>query len=139
MALPSISAQDQRRIERLISNWKGKLTWKLLAKAIELELEIKTTRQTLCTYRGIYTAYSNRKSDLRGVTPEVVASITRSDINAQERIARLEKEVRDLEEKNAQQLRMIDRIFANATAIPNLDLRDLVKERPEELNVRPKV
>ena len=68
-----------------------------------------------------------------------MASITRSDINAQERIARLEKEVRDLEEKNAQQLRMIDRIFANATAIPNLDLRDLVKERPEELNVRPKV
>ncbi|WP_372747175.1 hypothetical protein [Litorivivens sp.] len=139
MALPSISAQDQRRIEQLISKWKGKLTWKLLTKAIELELDIKTTRQTLCTYTGIYTAYTNRKGDLRGVTPEVVATITRSDVNAQERIARLEKEVRELEEKNAQQLRMIDRIFANATAIPNLDLRDLVKERPEELNVRSKV
>lgn len=137
MASPSISAQDQRRIEQLIVKWKGKLTWKLLTKAIELELDIKTTRQTLCTYTGIYTAYTNRKSQLRGVTPEVVASITRSDVSARERIARLERTVRDLEETRDEQLRMIDRIFANATSIPNLDLRDLVKERPEELRKEP--
>lgn len=138
MGSPSITAQDQRRIERLIANWKGKLSWKLLTKAIQLQLGIKTTRQTLCTYTGIYTKYKKRKADLRGVTQEVVSSITRSDITAQERIARLEKDVRDLEEKNAQQLRMIDRMLANASSIPNLDLRELVKERPEELKRGPK-
>ena len=138
MAAPSISAQNQRRIERLIANWKGKLTWDLLTKAIDLQLSIKTTRQTLPTYSGIYTEYLKRKADLRGVTPKFVSSITRSDITAHERIMRLEKEVSALEEKNAQQLRMIDRIFANASSIPNLDLRELVKVRPEELKRGPK-
>ena len=138
MSSPSITAQDQRRVEQLIASWKGKLSWKLLTKAVELQLGIKTTRQTLCTYTGIYTKYKKRKSDLRGVTPEVVSSITRSDVAAQERIARLERDVRDLEEKNAQQLRMIDRILANASSIPNLDLRVLVKERPEELKRGPR-
>lgn len=138
MGSPSITSQDQRRIEQLITNWKGTLSWKLLTKAVELQLGIKITRQTLCTYTGIYTKYKKRKSDLRGVTPEVVSSITRSDVTAQERIARLERDVRDLEEKNAQQLRMIDRMLANASSIPNLDLRVLVKERPEELKRGPR-
>lgn len=138
MGSPSITTQDQRRIERLIANWKGMLSWKLLTKAVELQLGIKTTRQTLCTYTGIYTKYKKRKSDLRGVTPEVVSSIIRSDVTAQERIARLERDVRDLEEKNAQQLRMIDRMLTNASSIPNLDLRVLVKERPEELKRGPR-
>ena len=137
MGTPSITAQDQRRIERLISNWKGKLSWKLLTKAVELQLGIKTTRQTLCTYTGIYTKYKKRKADLRGVTPEVVSSITRSDVAAHDRIARLESAVNDLAEKNAQQLRMIDRMLANASSLPNHDLRDLVKARPDELQRGP--
>ena len=138
MGSPSITTQDQRCIERLIANWKGKLSWKLLTKAVELQLGIKTTRQTLCTYTGIYTKYKKRKADLRGVTPEVVSRITRSDVAAQERIARLERDVRDLEEKNAEQLRLIDRMFANALSIPNLDLRELIKKRPEELKRGPR-
>lgn len=133
MAAPSITAHDQRRIEKLVSNWKGKLSWQLLVQSIELNLGIKTTRQTLYTYAGIYAKYQQRKADLRGITPDLVSSIILSDVRAQERIERLEQVVKDLETKNAQQLRLIERMLANATAIPNLDLRDLVKERTEEL------
>lgn len=132
MASPSITAHDQRRIERLISNWKGKLSWDLLTKAIEVDFGIKTTRQTLFTYSGIYEKYKSRKNELRGATPETFSRVTLSDISANERIARLEREIRDLEMRNSQQLRLIERIFSNAASIHNIDLRDLVKERPEE-------
>jgi hypothetical protein len=138
MAAPSISAQEQRRIELLIASWKGKLTWHLLVQAIELELGIKTTRQTLCTYAGIYAKYSKRKAALRGVSPDIARRVTLSDINAHDRIERLETEVKELNQTVAEQLRVIERMLANAAAIPNVDLGGLLKPRPEEIRNREK-
>lgn len=138
MASPSISSQDQRRIELLISSWKGKLTWRLLTQSVELELGIKTTRQTLCTYSGIYAKYRKRKAALRGVTEEIASKMTRSEIGTHERIERLERHVEELNGTVAEQLRFIDRILANAAAIPNLDIGELVKSRPEEIRRQPK-
>lgn len=133
MASPSISAQDQRRIELLISSWKGKLSWKSITQAVELHLGIKTTRQTLCTYTGIYAKYKKRKAALRGATEEMVTKITRSEISAQERIERLEIQIEELNGIVAEQLRFIERMLANAAAIPNVDIGELVKLRPEEI------
>ncbi len=61
MVVPKISAQQQRKIEIMLAKWVGKLTWDALVAKVELELGIKTTRQTLCTYVGINTYYKNKK------------------------------------------------------------------------------
>lgn len=133
MAAPKISAQQQRKIEVVLTKWTGKLTWEALVERIKLELDIETTRQTLCTYSGINVCFKKKKVQLRGITPSLYTVVTASDVKLVEQIERLKAEVSILEKNNAEQLRLIERIFANAKAIPNLDLRALIKIRPEEM------
>lgn len=133
MVIPKISAQQQRKIEVMLTKWSGKLTWDALVARVDLELGLKTTRQTLCTYTGISACYKNRKAQLRGATPALYTKITASEVKLVERIERLEAEVAVLEKNNAEQLRMIERMLANAKSIPNLDLRALIQKRPEEI------
>ncbi|WP_347927753.1 hypothetical protein [Pseudomonas helvetica] len=135
MVEPKISAQAQRKIEIMLIKWKGKLTWDALVTKVELELAIKTTRQTLCTYVGISTSYKNKKAQLRGVSPSLYTKITASDVKLDKQIEHLKAEVEVLKKNNAEQLRMIERMLLNANDIPNLDLYALVKKRPEEIQV----
>ncbi|MNL01631.1 hypothetical protein D3C87_1221070 [compost metagenome] len=132
---PKISAQAQRKIEIMLIKWKGKLTWDALVTKVELELAIKTTRQTLCTYVGISTSYKNKKAQLRGISPSLYTKITASDVKLDKQIEHLKAEVEVLKKNNAEQLRMIERMLLNANDIPNLDLYALVKKRPEEIQV----
>ncbi|WP_273429734.1 hypothetical protein [Chitinibacter tainanensis] len=134
MATPKISALQQRKIEVLLSRWTGKLTWEALVERIKLELDVDTTRQTLCTYLGINARFQEKKAQLRGVTPALYTTVKASDLNLLAQVERLKAEIAVLERNNAEQLRLIERIFANAKAIPNLDLRALVKTRPEEMS-----
>lgn len=133
MVVPKISVQQQRKIEMILIKWTGKLTWDALVARIELELSIKITRQTLCTYVGINTSYKNRKAQLRGATPCLYTKITASEIKLVEQVEHLRAEIVVLNKNNSEQLRMIERMLSNANAIPNLDLRALVKRRPEEI------
>ncbi|MNE03461.1 hypothetical protein D3C80_959640 [compost metagenome] len=135
---PKISAQAQRKIEIMLTKWTGKLTWEALVTKVELELAIKTTRQTLCTYVGISTSYKNKKAQLRGVSPSLYTKITASDVKLNEQIGHLKAEVEVLKKNNAEQLRMIERMLLNANDIPNLDLYALVKRRSEEIQVSKK-
>lgn len=135
---PKISAQAQRKIEIMLTKWTGKLTWDSLVTKVELELAIKTTRQTLCTYVGISTSYKNKKAQLRGVSPSLYTKITASDVKLDKQIEHLKAEVEVLKKNNAEQLRMIERMLLNANDIPNLDLYALVKRRPEEIQVSKK-
>ena len=132
MAIPKISAQQQRQIETMLTKWAGKLTWEALVTQVELDLGLRTTRQTLSSYMGIITCYKRRKAQLRGATPAIYTKITASEVNLVARIERLEAEIEVLTRNNAEQLRMIERMLANARSIPNLDLRDLMQERSEE-------
>lgn len=132
MAPPKITALQQRKIEIILTGWKGKLTWGALVRRIELELSVKTTRQTLCTYLGINKCYQTRKAELRGVTPALFTNIVASDVKMAEQIDSLKAEIAVLSKNNSEQLRMIERMLANAIAIPNLDLHALTKRRPEE-------
>ncbi len=132
MASPKITAISQRKIETLLRRWKGKLTWEKLVRYVELELELITTRQTLCSYVGIAVEYKNRKAQLRGAKPEIYTELATSEINAFSQIKNLKAQNEILEKKNAEQLRLIERIFMNASNMPNIDLMLLVKERPEE-------
>lgn len=141
MFTPKISAQLQRRIEVILTKWTGKLTWEALTTRVELDLGLKTTRQTLYSYVGIRACYKNRKAQLRGATPAIYTKITASDVQLVERIDHLTAENKVLERNNAEQLRMIERMLANARSIPNLDLNELIQKRPEEspkLKSRPK-
>lgn len=130
---PKISAQAQRKIEIMLTKWTGKLTWDALVTKVELEIAIKTTRQTLCTYVGIAASYKNKKAQLRGASPSLYTKITASDVRLVEQIENLRAEVEVLKRNNAEQLRMIERMLLNASTIPNLDLHALVKLRPEEI------
>ncbi|KJZ15397.1 hypothetical protein TW85_04985 [Marinomonas sp. S3726] len=132
MATPKVSAESQQKIEKIIATWRGKLTWSALVKAIELEIGLKTTRQTLTTYVGIDSEYRTRKALLRGATPAIYTKVTASEVSLIEQIESLRAEVVLLERNNAEQLRMIERIFSNASEIPNIDLNDLVRKRPED-------
>jgi len=118
----------------MLAKWVGKLTWDALVAKVELEIGIKTTRQTLCTYVGINTSYKNKKAQLRGATPSLYTKITASEVKLVEQIEHLKAEVAVLRKNNAEQLRMIERMLLNASAIPNLDLYALVKKRPEEIH-----
>jgi len=51
-----------------------------------------------------------------------------------ERIEHLEAEIKVLTRNNSEQLRMIERMLANAKSIPNLDLGALIQGRPEEIH-----
>ncbi|WP_339428174.1 hypothetical protein [Pseudomonas sp. RA_105y_Pfl1_P41] len=133
MVAPKITAEEQRKIEVILTRWTGKLTWGALVAKVHLELGIKTTRQTLCTYIGVSTSYKKRKAQLRGVTPSLYTMITASDVKLIEQIEHLKAEVEVLKRNNAEQLRMIERMLLNASFIPNLDLYALVKKRPEEI------
>ena len=132
MVIPKISAQQQRKIEVMLTKWTGKLTWEAIVAKVNLELRLKTTRQTLCTYAGINACYKKRKAQLRGATPAIYTKITASEVKLIERIEQLEAEIEVLRRNNSEQLRMIERILANAKSIPNLDLRALIQRRPEE-------
>lgn len=133
MFTPKISAQQQRQIEVMLTKWTGKLTWEALVGRVELQLGLKTTRQTLCSYAGIAACYKNRKAHLRGATPTLYTKMTASQVKLVERIDHLITENEVLKRNNAEQLRMIERMLANARCIPNLDLRDLIQKRPEEI------
>ena len=139
MVAPKISTQQQHRIEAILMGWAGKLTWETLVVRVELEVGIKTTRQTLSSYKGISTCFKKRKAQLRGATPAIYTKITASQVKLVDRIEKLEAEIEVLTRNNAEQLRMIERMLANARSIPNLDLKDLIHQRPEEtLTIRPR-
>jgi hypothetical protein len=59
--------------------------------------------------------------------------MTASDVKLVERIQNLVAENEILKRNNAEQLRMIERMLANARCIPNLDLNELIQKRPEEM------
>ncbi len=132
MGAPKISNQQQQSIEIILTNWSGKLTWEALVTKVNLDLGIITTRQTLYSYAGIRKCYTTQKERLRNISPVILTKITASDVTLAQRIEHLEAEIKVLKRNNAEQLRMIERILANASNIPNLDLSALIQKRPEE-------
>jgi len=132
MALPKITTSQQRKIEIIIRKWRTKLTWQLLVNTIEVELDLKTTRQTLTTYIGIATEFKQKKNELRSVSTEYNPDLAVSEIKLLEKIRNQEANIKILEKKNNEQLRLIERIFMNARSIPNLDIKVLVAQRHEE-------
>jgi len=125
----SLSNRDITNICKLIVGWRNKLTWKRLVDAINDDLGIKTTRQTLSEYFAIKQEYGLKKSELRGVTTASRTIEPAPVTYLQNQLYKLEKQVEMLERTKAKQLAMIERIMENAREIPNLDISVLLKAR----------
>lgn len=134
VAKTKVTEDVQFNIERMIRLWEGKLTWDSLVKKIEIEIGIKVTRQTLEEYRGIYTAYKQKKQMLRGFDPRSERDITKADVHLYKRLKSLEAEIEVKDKIINEQKRFLQRILQNAVDIPslkgNIDL--LIAERPED-------
>ena len=125
MALPSLSMEQVRKIERMIAAWSGKLTWALLVSRIQAELGIKTTRQTLNTYGSIKSAYDVSKQRLRGV-PERFTKVTLSEAKQWELIERQRLEIEALKKQVNQFIAFNELIVDKARSQPLL--MDLLRE-----------
>ncbi|MEE4129135.1 hypothetical protein [Pseudomonas viridiflava] len=133
MTAAKLSAEDQYRIEVMLTRWKGKLTWGILTDKLEFELGICITRQALCTYIGISEKFKIAKRELRVPELRDKKALKISECKLLDQIEDLKAQVAVLRSNNAAQLRMIERILTNASTLPNLDLRDLIRTRPEEI------
>lgn len=125
----SLSNKDISNICKILVGWQGKLTWARLVNAIDDDLGIKTTRQTLSDYFAIKTEYSLKKSELRGVSNTSRIPDSAPITHLQEKVYKLQQENKMLERTKIKQLAMIERILENAREIPNLDISVLLKPR----------
>lgn len=120
MALPSLSSKDVRKIEGLIQGWTTKLTWDLLVKRIETDLNIKTTRQTLNTYISIKTTFNDKKQHLRGKPTETLLRFTTSDLKLAEQNDKLISENLALNKRVERQQAFISEIAAISKTNPSV-------------------
>jgi len=128
----SLTRDEQHKIRALIRTWKTRFTWDLLVDAALSELEIKISRQSLSSptsYKAINDDYHAKKTELRGVTPEIVKKITMSDVDLTKKIAQLSALAKIKDEQIEKQMALIKRMLANAQEIPNYDLPNIMKPR----------
>lgn len=122
MANLSLSIEQQRKIERVLNTWTGKVTWKQLVERIDVQLDINTSRQTLDKYDNIKAAYNEAKTRARtkGLSSQEIADFTKKDVALIESIKRLEAELGAEKVKTNQQLLFIHAIIEEAQSNPLL-------------------
>lgn len=120
MALPSLTSQQVRKIEGLIQAWTNKLTWDLLVKRIETDLDIKTTRQTLHTYLSIKTTFQDRKQVLQGGSANARVQLTRQSLDMAFQIEKLQAENAVLTKRVERQMAFINEIAEVAKNTPSV-------------------
>lgn len=124
-----LTRDQQHKIRALIRTWKTKFTWKRLVDAASTELKIDISRQSLQGYDAIKHDYDAKKAEYRGVTPEIANRVTMSDIKAQEKIEKLEAELKIKNETIDKQLVLIRTMLANANEITNYDVQNIMAPR----------
>lgn len=109
-----LTDDDVRRIVNLLKSWKFDLTWNLLVKGCSESLDINTTRQALSRKAEIKEEFNIRKRSLKTGIDETARP---NSINAaHDRINRLTRRVKELEEQNARYREMFRRWQYNAEA-----------------------
>ncbi|CAJ0789911.1 hypothetical protein [Ralstonia holmesii] len=66
---PDLTDERIKAIVETLDGWKGKLTWELLADAVEASTGHRYSRFTFAQYPEIANAFSFRKDALRGTLP----------------------------------------------------------------------
>ncbi|HDZ9267176.1 MULTISPECIES: hypothetical protein [Vibrio] len=135
----NLNNQQVSAICKIIVTWSDdeKLTWLRLTKEIKARVSLSVTRQTLCKYFSIKHEYDLRKEAQRagesaGRNPPT--SATESDLRKE--IARLQREVSQLERKNNAQIVALNRAKMNAAKhhppiLPHVLFRAPVEEDRE--------
>lgn len=134
MTVPKLSSDVQYQIEVILTRWRTKLSWDLLTDKIKFELGISITRQALCSYVAVNQKFKLAKLRLRIPEAQIPPAFSASVSELCSKIEELKAQLIVSKRNTAEQLRMLERILANASTIPNLDLRDLLKIRPEEMS-----
>lgn len=139
----SLSGKRINSIVAIIDNWQSPtFTWEALVNAIEIELMIEVTRQTLSSYSQIKAAYNKKKKNtrLKKLGVDIENDHIRSEkicincIKIQQKIEKLTKEIEQLEKTNESQLgQIISMIHQLRRYYPNVDLEEIMKPI-EEVN-----
>lgn len=130
-------------IVSVLDGWAGKLTWDLLAEAIEKRTRVKYTRQALDKHARIKMAYQVAKGRLSGA-PRTVRKHKLSEAETEalvQRYARLQAENERLERENNRLLEQFQTWLYNAhlkgltkeylnSSLPRVD-RELTKLSPK--------
>jgi len=120
MATPSLSTKQINQITKSIKNWnnKYKFTWDTLVLHVHIQLNIKTTRQTLNSYSSIKRAYRDKKKLMR----ESKASHSQYEYvdTSASRVKNLENEIEHLQKQLDAQLTFIKRVAQQAQTNPKI-------------------
>lgn len=83
-----ISEDVHKSVLKIISKWKGKLTWKLLCERVtrDNELRKEVSRHTLLAYKDIEIAFNARKETLKSGATQSLLSEDKQLENAYQRI-----------------------------------------------------
>lgn len=94
-----ISEDVHKNVLKIISKWKGKLTWKLLCERVTREngLNKEVSRHTLLAYKDIEIAFNARKAALKDEPAHLSLSEDKQLENAYEQIDELKAHKKALE------------------------------------------
>jgi hypothetical protein len=101
-----LTDRDISNVVDILDDWpmEAKLTWDRLVEAIETELKLDTTRQTLENKVRIKAAYLEVKNIFSGSVPTKKLAVPPSLKVAAERIAKQKRQIERLERENNQLL-----------------------------------
>lgn len=129
-----IERKIETKIVAMLKRWNSKITWDLLIKRIEVELNIIVTKPTLSKYNRIKTEFDRAKARYNGsakLTPDVLKKITADEVSYHQKYMRCKAEMDVMQENLDAQLALIDKMLKNAEEHPNITIQDLLRDRAE--------
>ncbi|HHX8441238.1 TPA: hypothetical protein ACVO0G_002617 [Vibrio diabolicus] len=117
---------------RIIALWESKLTWYRLVEVIKRECGFYISRQSLSSYISIKKEYDLKKKELRGTITMRSDLVGKEQATLIHKIEQLEAQVKKLTKERDLQLETLERIFLNASEMPNVGrqgLRRLLEPR----------
>lgn len=130
-----LTREIENKTVAILRRWNSKITWDLLIERLQVELDFKTTKPTLRTFNRITKEFDKAKARYNRVNtlPEnTVKRISAGDVDYYEKYMACTKENEVLQEVIDEQLALIERMLKNAEEISGIDVKSLIKERPEE-------
>ncbi|HHC7380100.1 hypothetical protein P3545_21185 [Vibrio parahaemolyticus] len=110
---------------RIIALWESKLTWYRLVEVIKRECGFYISRQSLSSYISIKKEYDLKKKELRGTITMRSDLVGKEQATLIHKIEQLEAQVKQLTKERDLQLETLERIFLNASEMPNVGRQGL--------------
>jgi len=114
------------QICEMIIGWDGKLTWALVIEAIERDLNLRITRQTLSQYYSIKTEFQRRKRQIQCSAANVSEQRSLDELALQKKVEVQQRKIEALEAKLNKQLDQMKTFIFNVRNIPGIDISTLL-------------